>query len=56
MLRPTEREEEELREIAEFKERSEKDRVLMRETLMKERREAELLRLARGEGAVGATA
>lgn len=36
-------------EMKEFKERSEADRVLVREKLLKERREAELLRLARGE-------
>ncbi|KAJ4297933.1 hypothetical protein N0V90_005832 [Kalmusia sp. IMI 367209] len=45
---------EEMREIEEFKERAEKDRVDVREKLMKERREQELLRLARGEAATTA--
>jgi large subunit ribosomal protein MRP49 len=49
VLKPTEQEEEELRELAEFKVRSEADRVEVREKLMKQRREEELLRLARGE-------
>ncbi|KAJ5028496.1 CI-B8 domain-containing protein [Bipolaris maydis] len=48
-IKPTEQELAEMREIAEFKERSEADRVQVRERLMKERREAELLKLARGE-------
>lgn len=48
-LETTEQEKEEQREISEFKGRSEKDRVLMREFLTKQRREAELLKLARGE-------
>ncbi|KAI8935024.1 hypothetical protein NX059_008688 [Plenodomus lindquistii] len=47
---PLEEELEKMRELKEQEERSEKDRVLMRETLMKERREQELLKLARGEG------
>ncbi|KAF2689754.1 hypothetical protein K458DRAFT_414006 [Lentithecium fluviatile CBS 122367] len=44
----TEQELEEQAEIAEFKERSEKDRVEVRDKLMRVRREEELLRLARG--------
>lgn len=48
-IKPTEQELAEMREIAEFKERSEADRVQVRERLLKERREAELLKLARGE-------
>ena len=36
-------------ELADFRERSEADRVMVREKLLKERREAELLKLARGE-------
>jgi large subunit ribosomal protein MRP49 len=35
--------------MAEQRERSEKDRVEVRDKLMKERREQELLKLARGE-------
>jgi len=48
-IKPTEEELAEMKEIEEFKERSEADRVLVREKLIKERREAELLKLARGE-------
>ncbi|KAF1851967.1 uncharacterized protein K460DRAFT_362738 [Cucurbitaria berberidis CBS 394.84] len=48
-IQPTELELQELKEIEEFKERSEKDRVEVREKLLKERREAEMLKLARGE-------
>lgn len=48
-IKPTEQEKEELRDMAEQKERSEKDRVEVREKLLKERREQELLKLARGE-------
>lgn len=48
-LKPTEQEEQELQEIKEFKIRSEQDRVDVREKLLKERREQELLKLARGE-------
>jgi large subunit ribosomal protein MRP49 len=40
--------------MKEFKERSEKDRVEVREKLLKERREQELLKLARGEVPVAA--
>jgi large subunit ribosomal protein MRP49 len=54
VVRPSEEEEQQMAEMAEFKERSEADRVLVREKLMKERREAELLRLARGETASAA--
>ena len=49
VLPPSQQELAELREVAEFKERSEADRALVREKLMHERSEAELLRLARGE-------
>lgn len=49
VLRPTPEEEQQMVELKEFEERSEADRVLVRETLLKERREAEMLRLARGE-------
>ena len=48
-IKPSEEELAEMQEIAEFKERSEADRVQVRERLLKERREAELLKLARGE-------
>lgn len=54
-IEATEEERQELEEIKEFKARSEKDRVEVREKLTKERREQELLRLARGEVS-GATA
>jgi large subunit ribosomal protein MRP49 len=49
VIRPTAEEEQQMADMVEFKERSEADRVLVREKLLKERREAELLRLARGE-------
>ncbi|KAF2800500.1 hypothetical protein K505DRAFT_320398 [Melanomma pulvis-pyrius CBS 109.77] len=49
VLKATAEEKEELAEIAEFKERSEKDRVEVREKLEAKRREEEMLRLARGE-------
>lgn len=48
-LQPTEQELEEQREVAEFKIRSEQDRVDVREKLVKQRREEQLLKLARGE-------
>jgi large subunit ribosomal protein MRP49 len=48
-LQPTEQELLELEEMKEFKAKSEADRTLVREKLNKERREQELLRLARGE-------
>jgi large subunit ribosomal protein MRP49 len=48
-LKPTEQEEAELEELKEFKARSEADRALVREKFLKERREQELLKLARGE-------
>ncbi|KAF2036162.1 hypothetical protein EK21DRAFT_52887, partial [Setomelanomma holmii] len=48
-IQPTEQERAEMQEMKEFKERSEKDRVEVREKLLKERREQELLKLARGE-------
>lgn len=49
VLRPTPEEEQQMLELEEFKERSEADRVMVKEKLLKERREAELLKLARGE-------
>ncbi|KAL6710756.1 hypothetical protein ACN47E_007813 [Coniothyrium glycines] len=48
-LEPTEQELEDMQRIKEHKEASNKDRVLVREKLLAVRREAELLRLARGE-------
>jgi len=48
-LAPTEQDEAEMKILAERKERSDADRVLMRETLLRQRREAEMLKLARGE-------
>ena len=48
-LKATEEELAELAEIAEFKEKSEKDSIEGTERMLKERKEAELLRLARGE-------
>ncbi|KAH9875446.1 hypothetical protein J1614_004938, partial [Plenodomus biglobosus] len=54
-VQPNAEEKEKMRELEEQAERSEVDRVLMRETLLKERREAAMLKLARGE-AVGAGA
>ncbi|KAH8710080.1 CI-B8 domain-containing protein [Phaeosphaeriaceae sp. PMI808] len=48
-IAPTPQEEVESQEIAEFKVRSEKDRVQVRDKLLKERREQELLKVARGE-------
>lgn len=50
VLEPSEQELQELAEQKEFEERSEKDRVMVKEKLEKVRREQELLRLARGEG------
>jgi large subunit ribosomal protein MRP49 len=49
VLKATPEEIEELAEIEEFKERSEKDRVEVREKLAAKRREEEMLKLARGE-------
>lgn len=49
ILHPTPEEELQMAEMDEAKVRSEADRVLVRERLVKERREAELLKLARGE-------
>ncbi|ORY18834.1 hypothetical protein BCR34DRAFT_553577 [Clohesyomyces aquaticus] len=49
VIEATEQEKEEVREIEEFKERSEADRQLVREKFVAGRREEELLRLARGE-------
>jgi large subunit ribosomal protein MRP49 len=53
-IQMTEQEKQEMAEMKEFKERSEKDRVEVREKLLKERREQELLKLARGEVPVAA--
>jgi large subunit ribosomal protein MRP49 len=49
VIEATEQEKQEMIEIEEFKVRSERDRVEVRERLVKERREAELLKVARGE-------
>ncbi|KAF2107299.1 hypothetical protein BDV96DRAFT_303931 [Lophiotrema nucula] len=49
LIHPTEEEHEQLRDIADYKVRAEADRVEVREKLTKQRREEELLRLARGE-------
>ncbi|OSS50540.1 hypothetical protein B5807_04735 [Epicoccum nigrum] len=49
VVRPTPEEEQAMADHAEQDLRSEADRVLVKERLTKERREAELLRLARGE-------
>lgn len=48
-LKPTEEEEAQLLEVADQKARSEADRIMVRDRLVKERREEELLRQARGE-------
>jgi large subunit ribosomal protein MRP49 len=48
-IQPTEQEQAELRDMEEQMERSERDRTEVREKLLKERREQELLRMARGE-------
>ena len=47
-IKPTVQELQEMEELREFKERSEKDRLEVREKLLKERREALMLKLARG--------
>jgi large subunit ribosomal protein MRP49 len=49
VLKATPEEKAELAEIEEFKERSEKDRVEVRDKLAAKRREEEMLKLARGE-------
>jgi large subunit ribosomal protein MRP49 len=49
VLTATPEEKEELAEIEEFKERSEKDRIEVRDKLAAKRREEEMLKLARGE-------
>lgn len=49
VVRPTAEEELQMEEFKEFREKSEADRVMVRERLLKERKEEELLRLARGE-------
>ena len=53
-IQATEEEEKEMAEISEFNVRRDKDRQEVREKLVKERRDAELLRLARGEVASAA--
>lgn len=50
-IKATEEEEMEMAEIEEFKARSEKDRQDVKEKLTKERKEEELMKLARGEAA-----
>ncbi|PSN61162.1 hypothetical protein BS50DRAFT_578570 [Corynespora cassiicola Philippines] len=49
VVEPSQEELDEIQAIKDFKVGAEKDRVLVREKLERERREAELLRLARGE-------
>lgn len=49
-LEPTQEDKLDMQEVAEQKERSDKDRVLRRDSLLKERRDAEMMKLARGEG------
>lgn len=49
VVRATPEEEMQIEEMKVMAERSEADRVLVKEMLTRERREAELLRLARGE-------
>ncbi|KAF2470647.1 uncharacterized protein BDR25DRAFT_286772 [Lindgomyces ingoldianus] len=49
VIEATEQEKEEIRDMEEFKERSEKDRQEVREKFLAGRREEELLKLARGE-------
>ena len=48
-LEPTAEEVAKIQELEEARERANADRILVREKLVKERREAELLKLARGE-------
>tara|TARA_R110002003_G_scaffold191_20_gene14874 strand:+ start:9870 stop:10319 length:450 start_codon:yes stop_codon:yes gene_type:complete len=48
-IQPTEQEVREMAEMREARERSERDRVEVRGKLLKERREQEMLKLARGE-------
>lgn len=48
-IQPTPEEQQELLEVEEDKARSQADRVLVREKLVKQKREDELLRMARGE-------
>lgn len=49
VIRPTPEEEQQMLDMAEFAERSEADRELVRAGLERKKREAELLRMARGE-------
>jgi large subunit ribosomal protein MRP49 len=49
VVEATPEEKAQMTELADLRERSDADRVLVREKLLKERREAELLKLARGE-------
>lgn len=53
-LEPSPEEAEEMAELRTLREQGERDRVLVKEKLTKERREAELLRIARGEVAEAA--
>lgn len=48
-LEPSPEEEEEMAEMRVLREQGERDRVMVRERLTKERKEAELLKIARGE-------
>ncbi|KAF2639160.1 hypothetical protein P280DRAFT_491070 [Massarina eburnea CBS 473.64] len=50
-IETTPEQQQQMEEIKEFKERSEKDREMVREKLMKERREQALLKMARGDAA-----
>jgi large subunit ribosomal protein MRP49 len=54
IIQPTPQEQQEMADMAVQRERSERDRVEVREKLLKERREEELLRIARGEAGVAA--
>ena len=49
VIEPTAEEVARMQELEEARQRADADRVLVREKLVKERREAELLKLARGE-------
>ncbi len=51
VIAPTPQELQEMQELKEFHEQSEKERVIVREHLLNERREAQLLKLAKGQGA-----
>ncbi|KAH6618898.1 hypothetical protein C7974DRAFT_416237 [Boeremia exigua] len=49
IIRPTPEDEEKMAEMAQMDERSEADRAMVKEVFLKQRREEELLKLARGE-------